>query len=144
MDQIVRLGENIRVGKALQLYLKDNSPYLIIGKSLRHHPDILAEFLRNQQIPFNNVELGANKVGPPPIDPAGQYRLVGAGWINCYKDRFELSDNSTIYGLSPDEKHAKEISDITGIKIIVKQPEPKPWDPGYASILKPLTLDKIC
>ncbi len=146
MDQIVTLGEEkITLGKVLQLYLKDELPYLVIANHVKYHSDILAEFLRNRHIPFNEMRLGANKIGPPAIDEAGQYRLVGAGWIRCYKDGFELSENSTIYGLSPDLNHAKDISMITGKTVIIKKPEPKPLEIGYASILKQQTpLDEMC
>lgn len=111
MDHVVMLdGEGITYAKALQIYLKE-SPYLIIGGGGRKHHEMLKIFLTDNKIHFIERMLKGPNFGPTMIGE--NYRLVGAGWVDLnYKDRIELSGWSDSYGISTDEKHARDISDV--------------------------------
>lgn len=124
MDHVVMLdGESIIYAKALQVYLKE-SPYLVIGVEGRKHHEMLKIFLTDNQIPFRETILKGPNFGPTMIGE--NYRLVGAGWADLnYKDGIELSGYSDSYGISTDEKHARDISDIlSDRRVEIKKSKP--------------------
>jgi len=123
MDHLVMLDrEDIEYGKALQLYL-GNVPFLVIGEDIRRHHEMLRKFLEANGVPFVEKALHGPNFGPTAMGE--KYRLVGAGYASLYDGLIELWGQSDGYRISPDEKHAREISDLLrDRRVEIKKQEP--------------------
>lgn len=131
MSNLIILNEGINYGKAIQVYL-DKVPYLIVGdESCWKHPGMLKKFLLDNDIPFEESWLYGNNFGPLALGK-GEYKLAGAGWADLwYADKIMLSGQSDSYRMSPNERHAKEISDLLDRKVELKKSEPIVMEERY-------------
>lgn len=121
MSNLIILDKGIEYGKAIQVYLS-NVPYLIVGGESWKHPGMLKKFLLDNDVPEESWLYG-NNFGHQLIGE--RYKIAGAGWADLwYADKIVLSGQSDSYRISPDEKHAKEISDLLDGKVEIKKSEP--------------------